>query len=166
MIVLQVTTSGFTRAIPQLGRIRNIPQAIPRATLRWGKILERDMKASARTAGIRRFTGTLYGTGIRYEQAPNGKIGRLFIRQYGVAVDSMRPHFVSVKSTRTQLLRWALQARSRAIRARAKQVAAGTLTRFGIFVKPHPFINAGWRRARPKLRPILRQELERVRRAA
>jgi len=45
---------------------------------------------------------------------------------------------------------------------RAGKVERGKLKRFGIYVKPHPFISRGWRRARPKLRPILNQMANRA----
>ena len=76
-------------------------------------------------------------------------------REY-LALDRMSPHWVSVKRSRSILLRWAQQAVIPNIRDRANKVAANKMVKFSIYVKPHPFISQGFRRARPKLRPILK----------
>ena len=124
------------------------------ATIRWGKILERDMKNSLGEV-TSTFKGTSQEKGIRWEQGKRSYVGHLFMRREYLALDNMRPHWVSVKRSRTRLLAWARQAQVPNIRRRARMVESGQIKRFGVYVAPHPFISRGWRRARPKLRPIL-----------
>lgn len=146
-----------------LSRIRRkVPESTSEALNEWGTILERDMKNSAIQAGIKPFTGTLFTKGIEWRMKPKGRIGRLFIRQYGVFLDSMRPHAVAFKKSRTRLLAWGLQARSLGVRVQAALVDEGIQKSAAIFVRPHPFIRRGFRRARPKLRPIARKHLDRA----
>ncbi len=125
--------------------------------MRWGKILVRDMKISARQAKIKRYTGTLQGLGIRWEQRKKGDVGYLFMRLYSIYLDSMRPHYVNVTRRRTRLLAWAKRATSSNIRRKARMVEKRELKSFAIYVKPHPFIAQGYRRARPKLRAVLKR---------
>lgn len=162
--VIIITTSGdFMKAVATLNRIRRrLPVMTRKGMMRWGKILERDMKSSTKRAGIDSFTGTLQTTGIRYEQRPRGNIGKLFIRQYGVFLDSMAPHFVNVTRRRTRLLLWARVARSDSIRGRARLLEQRAIQKFTLYVRPKPFIREGYRRARPKLGTIIRREVARA----
>ena len=149
-------------ASTSLARIGNtIPGWNSKVMLRWGKTLERDMKESAIMAGIKSNTGTLLNEGIQYRQRPNGRIGRLFVRQYGVFLDSMDPHVVRVIPTRTRLLAWASNARSSTISQKAADLRSRKIKDFFIFVRPHPFMLSGWRRARPKLSPMLKSHYQR-----
>ena len=161
--VIMISTSGdFIKADRILTRIRKrLPPMTIQATIRWGKILEKDMKTSIRQVS-KMFTGLSQGQGIRWEQGKKSHVGHLFMRREFLALDQMRPHWVSVKRGRTRLLAWAKQAMIPNIRMRARMVEAGKLKRFGIYVRPHPFINTGWRRARPKLRPVLNGMVKRV----
>jgi len=161
-VVLRINSVGSAQtAINTLKRVgKNMPEMPPKVMMRWGKILERDMKSAARAAGIKPFTGTLYEKGIEYRQRPRGKVGMLFIRQYGVMLDSMKTHLVSVNRRRSRLLAWAEQAQKGSISSRARLVKGGKLKKFPIVVRAHPFIRAGWGRARRKLRPMLVQYTE------
>ena len=76
---------------------------------------------------------------------------------YLVYLDAMKPHFVSVSLRRSRILAWARQADNRTLRKKARMVESKTIKKFSIFVKPHPFIRAGYARARPKLRPVLKR---------
>ncbi len=155
LIVVNVRDGSFQSRIK---RIRKLPDMLQSTLYNWGKILERDIKESAMTAGIKSFTGGLFSKGIEWRQAPKGKIGRLFMRQYGVYLDSMTPHFVSVNKRRQGLLSWAGVASNPFLNRQANLVQQGKMKRFGVFVKPHPFILSGWNRARPKLNPMIRRE--------
>jgi len=147
--------------IARLNRVhRNLPNLVKEGTRQWGTTLERDMKNSAARADIKAFTNTLFTSGIQWRQRPNGNIGLLFIRLYGVLLDSMKPHFVNLTRSRTRLLAWALQAKSANIRRKASEVSSKRLDKIGIYVKPHPFINNGWNIGRPKLRPILNKQVQ------
>jgi len=157
--VIVVRTSGeLFNAVTTLNRIKKrLPEMVRIGMMRWGRILVRDMKLSARRANIKHFTGTLQGLGIRWEQRKKSDTGYLFMRLYAIYLDSMSPKFVSVKRTRIVLLRWAKLARNPNISRKARMVETGKLKRFAIFVKPHPFIAQGYRRARRKLRPVLKR---------
>jgi hypothetical protein len=139
-------------------KARRLPYLNKRITDRWGKVVVRDMKISAQLAGINPFTGTLQDSGIRWESHRDG--GSLWMRQYGIALDSMPPHFVTVRKSRTRLLNWMLQARSLGLRIVANQIASGKRKRFGLYVKPHPFIQTGYKMARPKLTKIMKYEYD------
>lgn len=161
--VIRITTSGsFNTNLKNLRVIsKRFPQLTRDGMRKWGFILERDMRNSA-ILNLNKFTGILFSErGIRYTQRKKGDIGKLFIRHYGVMIDEMKPHYVSVRKSRSRLLLWAKRARNKNIREKANAVETGKMKRFGLYVKRHPWINQGYRVARPKLRPILRQSLNR-----
>ena len=159
VIIINIRSSGdLVRASRTLNRIQTkLPVMNSKAMMRWGKTLEKDMKQSARDANIKSFTGTIYNKGIEYRQRPNGKVGRLFIRNNYVMLDSMKPHWVNLQTSRSRLLTWA--SKSRMFKEKARMIQSGEMKKYPIYVRPHPFIQMGWRRARPKLRPILKQEM-------
>jgi len=162
LMKFNINTGDLGRVRTRLRRIRQLPQLTSDAMMEWGKILEGDMKTAAWQSGIKSFTGTLYEEGIRWEQRPRGYTGRLFMRLYALALDGMLPHWISVKPSRTGLLAWARQARNKDINSKALAVEQGRRKYFSLMVKPHPFIMNGWRRARPKLRPILAKYAKRA----
>jgi len=155
--VIVINTAGdLFKAVRTLNRIRNkIPQMTREVMRKWGNVLVKDTKASAINADIKSFSGVLQGKGIRWEQGKKSNEGYLFIRLYGVYLDSMSPHFVSVTRRRTRLLAWAQRSRNMIIRKKARMIGNRKLTKFSIYVKPHPFIASGYRRARPKLKPMI-----------
>jgi len=157
--VIVIKTSGdLFYAVATLNRIKKrLPQMIRKGMMRWGKILARDMKLSARKANIKEFTGTMQTLGIRWEQRVRSDTGYLFMRLYAVYLDSMAPHYVNITRRRTRLLAWAKLARRSTIRRKANLVERRKLKSFAIYVRPHPFIAQGYRRARPKLRPVLKR---------
>jgi len=171
--------TSFNRAIKALRGLHTdtIPKLTNDIMFSWGKMLERDVKASAKEAGIQPHTGELFSSGIKWRQkkGKNTSTGYLFIRDYGIALDSMKPHYVSITPNRTRLLSWGLQARSAAIRRGARRVAAGNVDRsdnvkeykysqgYSVYVRPHPFIRRGVLRARNKLKPLVQEKLRIVR---
>ncbi len=163
--IIRIKTEGdIFKAVKSLNRIKKrLPVMTRLGMRRWGKILEKDLKRSAKAAGIKSSgkASSLQGTGIRYEQAKRSNVGKLFMRIYGIYLDSMKPHFVTVNRRRTQLLAWAKRARHASIKKKARMVAKGTLKLFSIFVRPHPFIATGYRRARSKLRAVLKRAARR-----
>jgi len=161
--VIEIRTTGdLVKADGVLARIqRRVPEMLSKEMMTWGKILERDMKESALAAQIKPFTGTLYSTGIQWRQRPRGRIGYLFVRDYGIKLDSMRPHWVNITARRTRLLAWAGQASDDLINNAATLIASGRMKRKAIFVRPHPFLRVGWNRARPKLRQRLKRAVQR-----
>lgn len=157
--VIKIRSTGdLIRASQSLKGIqKNLPTMNSKAMMRWGKTLEKDMKVSAREAGIESSSGLLFGKGIEYRQRPNGKTGELFIAISGVRLDGMKPHWVNITRNRSRLLNWAKKSRN--FKDEASAISSGDMKKFPIFVRPHPFIRNGWKRARPKLAPIVRQEL-------
>ncbi len=142
--------------IKTLNRIKKrLPKMTTDTMLQWGKMLEKSMKDSAKLAGIKKFTGTLYKRGIEWRQRPRGKTGKLFIRLYGVYLDSMNSHYVNVLRRRSKLLQWALQANNPNIRRNALQVQNRTRQSFPLYVRQKPFIQRGYRRVRRRLKPML-----------
>lgn len=157
--VIIIQTSGdLFNAVTALNRIKKrLPTMVRKGMMRWGRILAKDMKVSARKSGIKQFSGTLQGLGIRWEQGVRSNTGYLFMRLYAVYLDSMAPHYVNITRRRTRLLAWSKIARNPNIRRKARMVEKRKLKSFAIYVKPHPFIAQGYRRAKPKLRPVLKR---------
>ncbi|MHA1829887.1 MAG: hypothetical protein ACTSX6_14700 [Candidatus Heimdallarchaeaceae archaeon] len=121
-----------------------------RAVRQWGHILVKDLRSSAMMAGITPFKRhLLYGRGIRWEMSQRGYVGYLSMYQYGVFLDKMRPHYVKVKRTRKTIREW-YSRKIRKLRPYSEPI---------IYVRPHPFINRGFRIARPKLTRLARQEV-------
>lgn len=164
LLKVNVNTGDVRKIQRRLKRVRKLPEMTSNAMMEWGKILEGDMKTAAWQRGIKSFTGTLYEQGIRWEQMPRGYTGKLFMRLYALALDAapLGGRWVSVKPSRTHLLAWARQAQSKELRRKALLVQKGTLKYFSLKVRGHPFIMDGWRRARPKLRPIIAKYAKRV----
>jgi len=159
--IVRIDRRGIQRVKTIFGRVGRWPKFTRKAMMEWGKVLERDTKNVARSsAKIRDFTGNLQNKGIRWEQKPNGDIGVLRIAEYGVQLDRMKRHGVAIRKSRPHLLRWARQAQHPTIRQGANAVASGRARQYAIGVKSHPFINKGFRRARPKLRAIIKKNLK------
>lgn len=157
-LIIISTAGDFIKASESLNRAKKkFPEISRKAMRRWGHILARDMKTEAKAAKIKSFTGTLYNKGIRWEQGKRSDIGFLFMRQYGIKLDSMAPHEEVLTRRRLLLMRWARQAQSPVIRWGAKQVETGEKKSFGIRVRKHPFIANGFRRARKKLKPVMKR---------
>jgi hypothetical protein len=146
-----------------LNRVLNIlPKVINNMMIKWGNILVRELKQSAKNAGIGNFTGTLQKRGIRWEQKKRNMRGELFMRQYGIFLDSMNPHYVNVNNRRQKLLRWSLRAKRQSIRERGKKVETGELKKFSIHVNRHPFIDRGNRLALRRLNPMAKRMLNNI----
>lgn len=153
--IIRITPGEIGMLIPKIDRMMKRATKLTRITMaKWGRMIPTDLKMAAKQAGIQPSSGGLFGPGIRYEQ--RGNIGTVKMYQYGIWLDRMNPHWVSVHNRRIRLLRWALMARNGDIRKKARAVSSGKLRRFGIRVKPHPFIKIGYARARSKLRPMLK----------
>lgn len=160
---LEVRGQTMRGQIARLNRIRGTSHKMTREAMReFGEVLEDSLKRHARAAGIKSFTGSLQGRGIRYEQRKFGDIGRLKMHQHTIFVDSMRPHHVSVHKGRVRILRWAAQARSPTIQALAHQVQTGQRRNFSIYVRPHPYITKAYRYARRRLPSISQKHAKRI----
>jgi len=154
--------NGDIASIRNIKRLKGqVPQMLSRTMYKWGKIYEKDTRASAVAANIKSSTGTLLKKkGIEWRQRPRGRIGKLFIRHYGIMLDSMRGHHVAIRRRRMTLLRWALK--SDRFDKSARKILAGQMNNQLIYVRKHPFIQRGWRLARPKLMRMIKQDMNRV----
>ena len=161
-LIIIKTTGDFIKASNSLNKMKHkLPQMTRIGMRRWGKILERDLKMSARQAGIKSHTNILLGKGIEWRQGKNSNVGYLFMRLYGIQLDEMRPHYVALRPRRTRLMMWARQASSSRIRQMARDVDQKKSKR-AVYVKPHPFIAKGYRRARGKLSAVLKRAAKRA----
>lgn len=166
-VVLKIDTKGtLTHTLKTLKGIHhNIPRGTREGIRKWGKKLERDTTSAAMNAPNTRgqkitpMTGNLFRN-IQWRQGKKSNWGGLFVPHYGVLLDSMRPHFVSIKPSRSTLMHWALRARYAGIRKQGRKAATGRRTG-KVYVRPHPFIRRGYNRARPKLGYTLKKELDR-----
>jgi len=128
-------------------KIGKFPDLISQSMNQWGQILAKDMQVSA-AQNTEAWRGTLASDkGIQWRQKPKGRLGRLFMYKYGVQLDSMRTHWVSLKRGRT-ITMW------------AEDKLKGNLPK-AIEVHKHPFIRKGYDRARPKLRAMINQSMRR-----
>lgn len=156
------TTKDINTAIVTLKRINTrLPNMTREGMRQWGKVLVSHLKRSAGRAGIRSSTGTLFNKGIRWEQGKKSDKGYLFMRVYGIYLDSMAPHWVSVHRGRMRLLRWARIARNDRIRDMAQDISAGTRKKFKLKVKPHPFIKSGYKNAKSELGRMFKRAVKR-----
>lgn len=88
------------------------------------------LKESAMEAGVKDWKKLLlHGSGIHPVKISEGKYG-IVIPQYGIYLDRMSPHWVSLKPGRA-ITEW----------AKSKKIHAGAIK-----VRPHPYINRGYRR--------------------
>ena len=162
VIRIKSGVSDINRAIKSMRNFHNfvIPDLTKDVMMRWGKTLEKDMKNSAREAGIESDTGHLYKDGIKWRQKTGRttSTGYLFITRYAQALDEMPNHWVNLQSSRTRLMDWA--RRSRNFSDEAAMIDSGDLKKFAIYVRRHEFIRRGYRRARSKLRPIINERLK------
>lgn len=151
-----------TVGVGVLNRIkRRVPEMTREEMRKWGRILEKDLRHAARQARIS--PGVLTeGKGIEWRQRKRSNTGYLFMKIYGIYLDSMKPHFVNVTRQRSRLLMWASIARKAPIRRKAEDVIRGKRAKFSVYVRPHPFIHTGYTRARKKLRPILKRGVSRA----
>ena len=162
VIVLRLTSAGdIQKAANFLDRIhRKTPELTSKVMHKFGNLMVKNLKQAAMDRkDIKSFTGELFqGDGIRWEQRPRGKIGVLKIKQKYIYLDSMQPHWVAIKRSRTRLLAWAKQAQNAGLRKVANDVSSRKQNVGFVYVKPHPFIRTGWNRTRPRLRVMLHQE--------
>jgi hypothetical protein len=161
--VITVRIHGMQKVRAKFGRVGRWPKFTRGAMMEWGKDLENSMHSAVRQARIKSFTGNtgLYGQGIQWRQAKSGDVGGLFIKEYGVQLDRMPRHIVSLKKSRGHLMRWARQAQHDNIKHAAMQIDQGNKKTHGLHVRKHPFIRRGFNRSRPKLRNIIKKHLRR-----
>lgn len=165
-IVFRVKGVGRTRE--NLRRASRIPSAMERGARTWGTKLERNVRRSAKTAGIKPFGGRLLSKGgIRFEWQPKKKEGQLFVIMHGVYQDNEginERKWVTVKRSRTQLYNWALQSphSPQGIKKKAQALAMGRIRRFSIKIRTHPFIGRGVKQSLRELPTYLRAEVRKA----
>jgi hypothetical protein len=162
--IIRITNEfEFDKAIKSVKRLSTrLPIMARELKRQLGNTIVKELKTSARQAGIRRFTNEMFTNGIRYEQTPKGNIGKVIILDKYYFLDSMKPHFVNVLRNRTQLLAWAKQAKNSEIRKKAKEVLANKRKKFSIYVKPHKYIRRGFIMARRQIPKLINKEKNKV----
>ena len=161
VLTMRMRRSSIVSTSKMLKRLGRIPtNTTPSAMQEWGKILERDMKESARQAGLHPWGGSglpsLFNNGIQWRQKPRGRIGRLFVVLHGVLIDgggTIQKHVVALKPGRT-ITKWAKDVLGKQPRT--------TKPFDTLVVRSHPFIKNGYVRARPKLNLILKKHLREI----
>ena len=86
---------------------------------------------------------------IGYKHIGRG-IYTIHMKRYGIALDSMRPHFVSLYPGR-RITNWVQR------NFEAEDIVGGS-----IYVRPHPWIDKAFIRAVHNINPILNMEIDRV----
>jgi len=159
-IKMRIDRNSMTSTHKMLRRLGRIPfDTIPAAMQEWGQVLERDMKSSAREAGIKYWGGSskpLFKTGIQWRQRPKSKIGRLFMAAHVLNIDGngqRKKTVVSLKPGRS-ITRWVEDPSKLGRKVRTTR-PYNTIT-----VRTHPFIKNGYKRSRPKLNLIIRKHLK------
>ncbi len=119
-MTFQVSIRGLPRAIIKLRKYKNgTPIALREGQRRWGNKLVGNMRLALQPHN---WTGKTSAS-VRWKQGKNK--GELWIRQAGIFLDSMIPHFVALKRGR-KITKW---AREKGLMGK------------GIYVRPHPYIN-------------------------
>ena len=81
----------------------NVQKAVNKAMDKWGIMLQEHMKLGVRQAGIRPWKGKLISS-IKWQKSSRG--GALWIERYGLALDEMPVHKVSLRKHR-KVKQWA-----------------------------------------------------------
>lgn len=123
---------GFTEVRNYLNKLPRIAEKIGNLEA-WNltQFGAKSLIQSALNAGIKPWRNKLlkYGMGIEPRKLGKNRYG-IFIPYYGIYLDQMAPHFVSLKRGRL-ISQW---AKDKGIKAKA------------IKVRPHPFIDSGYRK--------------------
>ncbi len=142
--MMRITLRGDVLLEKKLNkRMRMYRLFVSRGIRRWGNDFARFLQMSTKAHNWR---GKLTKS-IRWEQRRRGLIGNLFMLRYGIALDRMPPHYVSLKRGR-KITQW---AKDKGFTGRS------------IFVKPHPFIDRIYSKHRPKLRKYVFNEIQKSR---
>ena len=144
VIILQVDT----RELRQVERFsRTFPEALQRSVEEIAKNTQKELRRSISLKGLS-WTGRLREK--TRARRKNKNTWELSMPQYGIYLDSMIPHFVSLKRGR-KITKW----------ARSKGIKASSL-----FVKPHPFIDRPMQIVSRRIRKIVDKHIrESTRRA-
>ena len=144
VIVIQIQSG---QAFNNFRRInKNFPIAAKKGLDDFGKSMVRSMKREITLKKLI-WRGKLH-SGVRWERSRSG--GRLWMPIHGVYMDSMRPHWVQFKQTRTKLIQWAEQKGN-------LNVKIAAASKGGMFVRPRPFIDTVLKRRLE----VLRREVKR-----
>jgi len=159
MIIMKVDTSQINRLNKDLKRF---PIETRNGINKWGKLLQRNMRLAIRRRAY--WKGNLWKSTLWYGIKSKGKMGKLEMFEYGVAVDRGRPRWVALKRGRP-IRKWALE-KGLAIeddKRRRPLVLIYPFKTSSIYVRPKYFINPVIQKAEPKLMPMIKNELDKIR---
>ena len=155
-MVVAVQISIKDNASPMLKRAMvELPKSVQKGIDNWGQVLENNMKIGLRQSS-EPWDGKISNS-IRWKSHPRKMGGELMIAREGIALDRMRPHFVSLNKAQARNIRVAEWAISKGV-AREK---GGRVIPGSIFVWPHPFIDRSIGVSKPKLQPMVEAEVKR-----
>lgn len=153
--ILRVQTTGSI-PVKVTGRMRNLPKMTRIGVRAWGNKLQQSMIRSMKGAGIEPFTGELFRD-TKWVQGQNSNYGQLVVPIHGVMLDNMVIHRLWFRRDYGMRLRWAQQARNDQVRVWGGEVRRGQKEKFFLWVRPHPWIQSGYRDARKKLPAVLKE---------
>ncbi len=148
------------------GLRKTIPKAVDKGLQKLAKFGAMTASQQARAAGIKRWRGNLFDT-LRRQQNKPRKTGPksygIFMPSYGIALDSMAPHWVALKRARP-IRKWALD-RGIAVEAGSgarPQVLIYPFKTTSVYVRPHPFIAKTNKIIRENSKKIVESEINKA----
>ncbi len=146
VITIEVKTEKVKNMIT--GYIRTIPEATARGSFELARFGAKQLKIQAMAAGIKPWGGgnrKLFSRQTRAKKAGKG-VWQIVMPLHGKFLDSMRPHWVSLKRGRL-ITKW----------AKDKGITAGS-----IFVRPHPFVASAVTVINQNAKRIIEKEINRT----
>jgi hypothetical protein len=165
VIEMRINKPSLRSLQKALTRVGRIPKGITTNVMqRWGDSLQKNTINSAKAAGISSWSGELFSKGIQWRQGSgeNARVGRLFIRQYGVDLDSLPNRFVEV-GRGNKIDDWVMSKPFGTKRITGKSRVWGTPTgQLGgkVYVTQKPFIQRGYKMTRPLLGPMIKESVK------
>lgn len=161
MIIIQLDNTDKTLAQIER-RLRSIAPIVRSSLDNWGSnylvpMLYRSANEEGQLHNVRGNNG-LYG-GVHWDELGSSNTGILTIIESGVYIDSMEAHYVNIRKDRPNLLNWALQCGNAEIVSKAQQILEGKISKYAIYVKPHPWIKRGISNSKRILPEVLKADL-------
>jgi len=146
--IVQIEARDATNMVQQISA--NLPKSIDRGLREFSKRAVFNLREAAKSGGrpIKQWGGgkehsIFSGRGLFSRRVGRGRgiQYNVYMAQHGIYLDSMKPHWVSLKRGR-DITKWALYHNI------AFRLAGGeVMTKYGwhsIYVRPHPFIRRGY----------------------
>jgi hypothetical protein len=156
-VTIHINTTG--RVLDQIivKKMKRFDRMSRRAMNAFGNKLVEEIRISKNIAEIKDNTNKLRNS-IRWHNPNKEKsnYGKVVMIYYGIMLDRMTEHDLWITRNFPKRLSWAKKARSGIIQRLARDVDKGRLDKFKIRVRKHPFIKAGYRKARRQLPNIMK----------